>query len=387
MGKKKKPKGQLHSGRINRLIYVGTRSDGTRRYESFTADTAAQADADAKAFRLKVRELRRQGVAVEDIPRDDVPVKPSGRTVGDALALYIDSCDAAGLSPSTLLGYRRIAARASQAILGASVDTLTIDGIQEYINAQARRGLSSKTVRNEISLIISALRTARPDLNSQQLRLPRAKSVEMQIPTTADVSRMLTATQGTPLYVPILLAALLGLRRSEICALSWSDINFKRRTIHIHAAEVKNDAGGFTIKGTKTRAGDRIIAIPSHVAAQLRKARTLSPRVTDLTPDAITRRYERLLDRLTNAHHPRIPGRFHDLRHYHASVMIAVGAPDKYISADMGHSSMDMVRRVYGHVMADRQHEINDQMEAQAAALFGVMQNEMQNAPKKSRNI
>ena len=60
--------------------------------------------------------------------------------------------------------------------------------------------------------------------------------------------------------------------------------------------------------------------------------------------------------------------RFHDLRHYHASIMISVGAPNKYIIADMGHASMDMVNRVYGHVMADRQRQIAEQMTKQAEA-------------------
>ena len=48
--------------------------------------------------------------------------------------------------------------------------------------------------------------------------------------------------------------------------------------------------------------------------------------------------------------------------------MIAVGAPVKYICADMGHASMDMVRRVYGHIMEDREREIHDAMEERTAA-------------------
>lgn len=378
---RKKKKGELPSGNYNRLIYVGIRSDGSRRYESFTADDPDKVNAAASAFKLRVRDLKRQGVAVDDITRDG-EVVTRRNTVEHFVDLYLETCRATGLSPSTLLGYRRIADRAYTPFKNITIDALTLDAVQQYINQQALRGLSPKSIRNEISILSCALRNVRPDLRFDQIRLPRRKRLEMQIPTNEQVARMLEASKGTLLYIPLLLAAMCGLRRSEICALTWPDVDLKRRTIHIHAAEVKNEDGGFSVKGTKTEAGDRVISIPSSVSQELAKSRTLSKRITDLTPDAITRRYERLLDRLTDEDHPRIPGRFHDLRHYHASVMIAVGAPDKYISADMGHASMEMVRRVYGHVMQDRQHTINAQMESHAEQIMGHLQNDLQNVPK-----
>lgn len=377
MSKKKKARGLLPSLNYRRQVYVGKRADGTKRYVTFTAETPAGADALASEFKLRARRLIREGVAVDDIPREDVPVKRTD-TVEHYIAQYIDTGRATGLSPSTLLGYRRIAKRAYNTLKNRSIDALTLDMVQQYINQQAMRGLSSKSIRNELSILSCALRNVRPDLNLRQIRLPRRTKSEMQIPSNEQITRLLDAANNTPLYIPLLLASMCGLRRSEICALSWADINLKSRTIHIHAAEVKNEDNGFSIKGTKTAAGDRVIHIPSTVAAELARTRTLSPRVTELTPDAITRRYERLLDRLTDEKHPRIPGRFHDLRHYHASVMVAVGAPDKYISADMGHASMEMVRRVYGHVMHDRQQSINEQMESHADAIFGQIQHERQ---------
>lgn len=379
--KKKKTRGLLPSLNYRRQVCVGKRADGTYRRVTFTASTPEEADALASEFKLRARRLIREGVAVDDIPREDVPAKRTD-TVETYLARYIATGRATGLSPSTLLGYRRIAKRAYKPLLNRSIDALTLDQVQDYVNEQAERGLSPKSLRNELSLLSCAIRRVRPDLRLDMVRLPRRTVSEMQIPNNEQVARMLDASQDTPLYIPLLLASMCGLRRSEICALNWSDVDLKRRTIHIHSAEVKNDDGGFTVKGTKTAAGDRVIHIPSTVAEELAKNRTLSRRVTDLTPDAITRRYERLLDRLTDEDHPRIPGRFHDLRHYHASVMVAVGAPDKYISSDMGHASMEMVRRVYGHVMRDRQQVINEQMENHADAIFGCLKHEMKHDAK-----
>lgn len=381
MPKKKKTRGLLPSQNYRRQVCAGKRPDGTYRYVTFTAPTPEEADALAAEFKRRARQLRRQGIAVDDIPREDAPVKRTD-TVGHYIDTYLETCRATGLSPSTLLGYKRIAKRAYTPFKDSPVDALTLDTLQQYVNAQSVRGLSAKSIRNEVSILSCALRNVRPDLRFDQIRLPRRQKSEMQIPTNEQVARLLEAAKDTPLYIPLLLASMCGLRRSEISALTWADVDLKKRTIHIHSAEVKNEDGGFSVKGTKTEAGDRVINIPSTVSQELAKSRTLSPRVTDLTPDSITRRYERLLDRLTDKKHPRIPGRFHDLRHYHASVMIAVGAPDKYISADMGHASMEMVRRVYGHVMGDRQQEINAQMESHADSIFGQLKHELQHEAK-----
>lgn len=55
--------------------------------------------------------------------------------------------------------------------------------------------------------------------------------------------------------------------------------------------------------------------------------------------------------------------RFHDLRHYNVSVKIALGWPLHYIVASMGHSSSDMVNRVYGHIMAEHKNQFDDLLE------------------------
>ena len=109
-----------------------------------------------------------------------------------------------------------------------------------------------------------------------------------------------------------------------------------------------------------------MLAVPESVRAELMRRRSLRKEMVSLTPNAITERYERLTKRLG------IPGRFHDLRHYHASVMLREGVPEKYIVADMGHASFDMVRRVYGHVMAEKQQEINTMMNAHADSIIRI---------------
>lgn len=65
-----------------------------------------------------------------------------------------------------------------------------------------------------------------------------------------------------------------------------------------------------------------------------------------------------------------IPGRLHDLRHYHASVLVALGVPPEYIMRDMGHSTTEMYRRVYTHMMPEKQREIDKAVDAYTDKLF-----------------
>ena len=97
---------------------------------------------------------------------------------------------------------------------------------------------------------------------------------------------------------------------------------------------------------------------------ELKRRRQLRPTLVSLSPNAITERYMRLADRLN------VPRRFHNLRHYHASVMLREGVPEKYITADMGHASFDMVKRVYGHVMEEKKRTIHTAMDAHADTIL-----------------
>ena len=356
-----KKKGNLKSGSTRIQVLVGYRADGTRRYESFTDPDPDVAQAAASAFRVKVKQLLAQGVAVEDIPLDGEVIRRKD-TVGFYLDQYVDTCRVLGLSPSTLLEYSNTVKRAYGPLKAIPAQLLTPAQVQAYVNERART-VSGKTIRNELGILTASLAIVRPDFSLRTVKLPKQRKTEMQIPTDDELKVILAHIKGTPLYLPTILASMMGLRRSEILALQWKDIDLNKKTLHVHAAKV-NGEDGIVIKATKTEAGDRILPIPSSLIPILKSERSLSPRLSNLTPDALTARWIVVMKALGMSY------RFHDLRHYHASAMIAVGAPDKYICADMGHASMDMVRRVYGHVMADKEREINEAMEARATAFL-----------------
>lgn len=329
---------KLPSGNWRVLMYDGRDPTGKRIYESFTAPTKKEAERMAAVWEA-ARDARRQEL-------ENKPVK-------ELIAAYIKTCEAAGMSPATIRSYIAMSHSAFPLIDDVLLSRLTFSMIQNQIDDRARIR-APKTVRNELGLLRSSIGRYRKDIDFDDLILPKRRKTEMVIPTDAQVKQLIAdVSKDDDMYIAVLLAALMGLRRSEICALEWTDIDKDTRTMHVGKALVRAQDGKHKVKQPKTAAGDRYLPIPETMYVQLMARRkTLDKRLVRLSPNAITERYERLRVRL------QIPGRFHDLRHYHASVMLAVGAPEKYIVADMGHSSFDMVRKVYGHIMEEKKREL-----------------------------
>ena len=319
-----------------------TDEDGVVHTASFTAETAKKANALAAAWQSGMIEER------------SVPIKI---TVRQAVEQHIETCRCAGMSPSTLYGYNVCLRNGYGLIADRRLSNLTAADVQRQINERAK-SCAPKTIANEVMLLRTAVRPHRPDLDLSHLVLPHQERQEMVIPTDEQVERLVSASANNRnLHLCILFAAFMGLRLSEILALCWEDIDTTAKTLHIEKAAVRDETGsGQVVKSTKTRAGTRVLPIPDALYVRLMSFRDLNKRIVPATNDIISTQYRRLCDSIG------IPRRFHNLRHYHASVMLAMGVPEKYIVEDMGHSTFDMVRNVYGHTIQKKQILINQAM-------------------------
>lgn len=324
---------------------------GVKHTESFTAETARKAETLAKMWQEGMIEKRS---------------KSYGPTLDEAITAYIETCRCSGMSPSTIRGYLSQQRTAYPLLSSRPISKITVQDIQRQINARSQT-CSPKTLRNGVGLLSVVLKQNGIRLDLDTLRLPKREQREMVIPSDDQVRQLLEAVyDDDDMYIAIMLAAVMGLRRSEICALRWDDIITRGGVcvLSLTKSLVMDVDGTHVEKSPKTQAGARNLAIPSAVRDELMHRRNLRPRMVNISPNVITERYERLARRLD------IPGRFHDLRHYHASVMLREGVPEKYIVADMGHASFDMVRRVYGHVMGEKQQQINALMDCHASAIL-----------------
>ena len=319
----RKPKGKdvLPSGSIRKRVYTHTDSAGKKHYKSFTGSSAAEVD-----FRVAEWRLSRQ---------DD---KTTDMTVCEAVGRYIALKESV-LSPSTVREYRAILRREFETTrIGATaLKALDAAVVQRWVSDLSAEN-SPKTVRNIWGLFRSAVTMFEPSLRLSAT-LPQKRPAELYCPSDDDVRTLLLQIQGAELEKAVLLAAFGPLRRGEICALVYGDINGD--VISVTKSKVVNERNDWEIKPPKTVGSNRQIIMPGFVIEKLGTGAPDAP-VVNLTPHAVTVAFERAVRK---AGLP--PFRFHDLRHYSASIMHAIGVPDQYIMQRGGWSSDNVMKRVY----------------------------------------
>ena len=177
------------------------------------------------------------------------------------------------------------------------------------------------------------------------------------------------------MFVPALLAVLCGMRRGEIAALQWGNVDLASGQLAVVQSAEQTKAG---VRYKEPKSGRaRTIALPASLVAELRAHRIgqaeellrLGIKVTDetfvcaredgkpLRPHSIGQEWVRFLR--SHRELPRI--RFHDLRHAHATHMLASGVHPKVASERLGHSKIGITLDLYSHVLPN--------MQADAAAL------------------
>ena len=194
---------------------------------------------------------------------------------------------------------------------------------------------------------------------------PRVQRHEIQTWNEEDVKQFLIAAKESEYYPIFYLALFTGMRRSELLALKWSDIDFIYSQIYINRSIHHLRNGQTIFRQTKSAQGNRTIALPPSATLVLKeyheKCQSLrllngNPLQEDdlvfchinsnpLLPDTITHAWIKLLRRkgLKNI-------RLHDTRHTHASLMLKQGIHPKVVQERLGHSSIQITLDTYSHV-------------------------------------
>ena len=128
-------------------------------------------------------------------------------------------------------------------------------------------------------------------------------------------------------------------------------------TLHIKQAIVEGENGP-VVKTTKTYSGNRKIPIPEYIKSLIEQQPHTDEYIIHATRSSLYNRFLRICEKYGLPHY-----RFHDLRHYQASVMLALGVPDKYAMERMGHASTNMLKTVYQHTMRSKSEEVADMVD------------------------
>jgi integrase len=274
-----------------------------------------------------------------------------GKTVGECIDDYISSKENI-LSPSTIDGYRRTKKNNLAELCDIPLSELTQLDIQKHINTLSLTK-SPKTVCNAHGLLVSVLNVYAPEMHIKTT-LPKKQKIIKQLP---DVSTVLRAVINTKIEIPCLLAIWCSLRMSEIRGAKKTDI--KDGILTIHDTIVTVDGKHIEKHSTKTIESTRQIKLPERLQCLIRALPEEQVYLTTLSGQAIYKRFKRLLE-----HNGIQPMSFHDLRHMNASIMLALGIPDKYAMERGGWSTPSVMKSVYQHTFSAERQAVDDKIDS-----------------------
>lgn len=276
--------------------------------------------------------------------QSDPAAEDSKVSFRDAALAYVASKENV-LSPSTLRDYHKYPDRIPAWFCELRMTSITQVDVNNLIN-ELSVGRSPKTVRNYHGFVSAVLSTYRPEfvLNT---KLPQKIKREPYIPTSEDIRKLLQATKGTRYEIPIRLGCY-GLRRSEICGLTLSDLD-KKNNLSINKAMVFNKDNQWIVKPfPKNYDSTRIITIDKDLAKLIRSTGC----IYDGHPGQITEEMKRLQKKLG------IPAfSLHKCHHYFASKLHDSGIPDQDIMDLGGWKTDHIMKSVYRHALKDEKEQ------------------------------
>lgn len=238
-----------------------------------------------------------------------------------------------------------------------------------------RGGLNPQTIQHHHRVIRQLLKRA-VDLQTlaynpaDSAKAPRPKPRELVPPTDKEVAALVEHAKGTRIHVPLLVAIGSGVRRGELLAARWSDLDMEAGKLAIRQS-LEETKGSLAFKPPKTKKGQRVIVLSQSLITVLRRHRAeqaaarlaLGPAYQDhdlifggpdgqpWRPSAFTGSFIELAKRARVATH------LHMMRHYHATQLLQQGIHPKVVSERLGHANISITLDVYSHVVPGLQEQ------------------------------
>ncbi|GAB6154772.1 site-specific integrase [Desulfosporosinus burensis] len=355
---KKRPNGTYQA-----TIFVGRDSDGKQLFQYVTKPGLRECKAAAREIEQEIEDKTFVNVA---------NVK---------LTVWIEKwleLNKERLSPSTNALYKTYLKNHYEPFFGVlKLGKINEIKIKEFINLKLKT-LSQSSVRRMTSALKVMLHDAMKGKSpARDVKLPLEEKYTPRVLTEKEMQQIHDVVKGTRDEPIILIAAWCGLRRGEVFALKWNDLDWEKGTLRVDESYCINDDNLYEDKRPKSENGIRVVAVPEYLMnllEQLRKSKfgkiepikkvkVVEPdqpknegdhRIFNIRPDNYSSYFAEFI-RDNNL--PVI--RFHDLRHYHASWLYARGIPDQYAAQRLGHD-IAILKSIYQHLGLDKQIEIDD---------------------------
>lgn len=346
---------------------------GKRRRKRITADTKQEAERQALQV---LADVARGGFAEADA---------SKITVEQYVTRWLETINQT-MRPASARRYSDLMRLHVIPVIGQiRLGKLTALDVQRlYASRKADAGLSSTTLNTLHVVLHRALKQAvRWKLLTynvtDQVDPPRRVIPACKTWSQEQAAAFLAVTDQDEWAALWRLALFTGMRRGELLALRWEDVDLTRKVLSVTGTLSRGKDGAYEFGQPKSAAGRRSIALSDSVIKSLQKHRTRQAEIrlrvgalyTDmgmvfasqggepLHPNTLARRFKLLIAR---AGVPTI--RFHDLRHTAATLMLAHNVHPKIVQERLGHSDVSMTLNRYSHVTMDMQRQAADVLDA-----------------------
>ncbi|MDQ7794103.1 MAG: site-specific integrase [bacterium] len=327
-------------------------------------------------------------------------VEPTKLTLGEYLRRWLADGPGQRVRPRTLEDYARVAERHIVPALGhVRLSALQPLQIQELYSRLLEDGrldgtgsLSPRSVQLVHVVLHSALRQAvrwllivRNPADAVDVPRPRRRQPPMLRPDA--LTRLLEAARGHRDETLVQFALMTGMRRGELLALTWEAVDLERRVVQVYRALARVPGGSAPAEAPKTKRSRRQVALPVAAVQLLRdlRRRQLEDRLragptyqdqdlvfcnadgSRIYPDAVSHRFRAI------SLQAGLGGfRFHDLRHAHATWLLAQGVHPKVVQERLGHEAVSTTLDIYSHVVPTLQREAADAIDATIGHRLGT---------------
>lgn len=322
--------------------------------------------------------------------RNNSYIPPSKTTLSEYLSMWLEEYARPNIAITTYSGYAvNINNHIIPYIGNIPLQELQPIQIQKLYNHLAKEGnstkkcgLSPRSIQYIHMVLKQALKKAYeiqliPKNVADMVKIPKQKKYIPNFLYEEEIPVLLEIFKNSNIYIPVLLAVGIGLRRGETLALKWANVDLENKVISITENLIPTK-DGVQFSTPKTEASQREIVVPQTIIEELiqQKEKQIANKKLlgneyidndlvccynngkNFSPGAVSHLFADTL-KANNFRHIR----FHDLRHTNATLMLNADISPKVASARLGHSKVNTTLDIYSHVAKKKQEESAEKLD------------------------
>lgn len=262
-------------------------------------------------------------------------------TLEEAMTAYINARDGF-ISPSTIEGYDKFKRNTFQGMLKKNIFTTTNEEWQDAVKAERKKGRSPKYIKNSWMFVAASIEEA--GAKRPEVTLYAPESNERAFLTHEEIDKFVEGIKGKQVEIPALLC-LSSLRRSELLALDWKNVDLDNKVLYVKGATVRGKNGMVNKPQNKSKKSRRAVPIIPPLLEALQAVEDKTGSVVKISADTALRQVKQVCQEagITVVD-------LHGLRHSFASLAYHLEIPEMIAAEIGGWEDLATMHNIYTHI-------------------------------------